>query len=188
MGGVKRRPGQRWSSVAALRKLWAPIFVKRIVLPCFFKNGKAYRDAPFEYRKGEILGPPLPPRGPFTPKHLRGIIAFGLVLRMRIYRSKYFRHCREEANSLLILMPSGDRWPHCLIDWKRRPAVFGGPEECFRSTRNSSVYSWISGIPEVALVVFVRKHAPEISIFESVHLGRAASGVRAPRGDNDRPD
>src|SRR5260370_40158504 len=26
------------------------------------------------------------------------------------------------------------------------------------------------------------------SIFESVNLGRAASGDRAPRGDNDRPD
>src|SRR5712691_3533907 len=30
MGGVKKKHGQRWSSVAALKKLWVRTFVKRI--------------------------------------------------------------------------------------------------------------------------------------------------------------
>ena len=38
-------------------------------------------------------------------------------------------------------------------------------------------YSWISGISEVAMVVFVRKHAPEIQYLEGFDLARAAPGV-----------
>src|SRR5712691_2468289 len=40
MAGGKKRPGQRWSSVAALKKLWVPTFVKRIALLFFSRNGK----------------------------------------------------------------------------------------------------------------------------------------------------
>ena len=40
MGGGKKRPEQRWSLAAALKKLWVPTFVKRTAPLCFSRNGK----------------------------------------------------------------------------------------------------------------------------------------------------
>src|SRR5882724_7693765 len=39
MAGGKKRRGQRWSSVAALKRLLVPTSVKRIALPYFLRNG-----------------------------------------------------------------------------------------------------------------------------------------------------
>src|SRR5260370_39123485 len=51
----------------------------------------------------------------------------------------------------------------CLIDWKTTTSRCPeGPEGLLSLDPQLICYSWISGIPEVALVVFVRKHPPEI--------------------------
>src|SRR6202035_5777151 len=52
---------------------------------------------------------------------------------------------------------------HCLIDWKTTTSRYPeGPDGLHSLDPQLICYSWISGISEVALVVFVRKHAPEI--------------------------
>jgi hypothetical protein len=52
---------------------------------------------------------------------------------------------------------------HCLIDWKTTTSRYSaGPEGLLSLDPHLICYSWISGIPEVALVVFIRKHAPKI--------------------------
>lgn len=38
-------------------------------------------------------------------------------------------------------------------------------------------YSWTTGISDVALVVFVRKHQPEIPVPQNIYLRRATHGV-----------
>src|SRR6266436_250279 len=51
----------------------------------------------------------------------------------------------------------------CLIDWKTTTSRYPEcPEGLLSLDPQLICYSWISGISEVALVVFVRKHAPEI--------------------------
>src|SRR6266571_8065715 len=105
MGGGKKKPGQRWFSVAALKRLWVPTFVKRIALLCFSRNGKHTAMLLLNTAK-ENPGTASSTRESIYSKHLRGIIAFGFAVRRRIYKSKCFEHCREEANSLPILMPS----------------------------------------------------------------------------------
>ena len=51
----------------------------------------------------------------------------------------------------------------CLIDWKTTASRYPeGPEGLLSLDPQLICYSWISGISDVALVVFVRKHAPEI--------------------------
>ncbi len=51
----------------------------------------------------------------------------------------------------------------CLIDWKTTTSRYPEEPEGLLSLDPQLIcYSWISGISEVALVVFVRKHAPEI--------------------------
>ena len=52
---------------------------------------------------------------------------------------------------------------HCLIDWKTTTSRYSvEPEGLLSLDPQLICYSWISGISEVALVVFVRKQAPEI--------------------------
>jgi hypothetical protein len=51
----------------------------------------------------------------------------------------------------------------CLIDWKTTTSRYSeSPQGLLSLDPQLICYSWISGIPEVALVVFVRKHAPEV--------------------------
>jgi PD-(D/E)XK nuclease superfamily len=56
----------------------------------------------------------------------------------------------------------------CLIDWKTTTSRYSeSPQGLLSLDPQLICYSWISGIPEVALVVFVRKHAPEIQYFRA---------------------
>jgi hypothetical protein len=51
----------------------------------------------------------------------------------------------------------------CVIDWKTTTSRYSeSPEGLLSLDPQLICYSWMSGIPEVALVVFVRKHAPEV--------------------------
>jgi len=51
----------------------------------------------------------------------------------------------------------------CLIDWKTTTSRYQeAPEGLLSLDPQLICYSWMSGIPEAALVVFVRKHAPEV--------------------------
>src|SRR6266567_1240589 len=105
MAGGKKRHGQRWSSVAVLKKLWGPTFLKKIALLRFSKNGTRTAMLHLNTAK-ESPGTASSIRESIYSKHLRGIIAFGFAVRRRIYKSKSSGQCREEANSLPILMPS----------------------------------------------------------------------------------
>src|SRR5262249_48303153 len=51
----------------------------------------------------------------------------------------------------------------CLIDWKTTTNRYSeAPQGLLSVDPQLICYSWISGIPEVALIVFVRKHAGEV--------------------------
>jgi hypothetical protein len=52
---------------------------------------------------------------------------------------------------------------HCLIDWKTTRSRYSDEPIGLLSLDPQLIcYSWATGIPDVALVVFVRKHNPEI--------------------------
>ena len=56
----------------------------------------------------------------------------------------------------------------CLIDWKTTRSRYSTEPEGLLSLDPQLIcYSWISGIKEVALVVFVRKHLPEIQYLKA---------------------
>jgi hypothetical protein len=51
----------------------------------------------------------------------------------------------------------------CLIDWKTTTSRYAeDPKGLLSLDPQLICYSWITGISDVALIVFVRKHAPEI--------------------------
>src|SRR5882762_9163625 len=98
MDGGKKRHGQRWSSVAALKKLLVPTFIKRIAQPCFSKNGMRTAMLLLSTAK-ENPGTASSTKASICSKHLHGIIASGFAVRNRICKSKCFGHCWVEANS-----------------------------------------------------------------------------------------
>jgi len=56
----------------------------------------------------------------------------------------------------------------CVMDWKTTTSRYPeDPEGLLSLDLQLICYSWISGISEVALVVFVRKHAPEIQYLKT---------------------
>ena len=57
---------------------------------------------------------------------------------------------------------------HCLIDWKTTTSRYSEEPEGLLSLDPQLIcYSWISGIPDVAFVVFVRKQLPEIQYLKA---------------------
>jgi hypothetical protein len=128
-----------------------------------FKEWGAYRDAAFEYKKGEGWD---------------RLLHQGIHLLQRFAQDDRVR-IRDPHQNLQIkknrILPGGSEFVAyldaigevdgipCLIDWKTTTSRC--PEEprgLLSLDPQLICYSWISGIPEAALVVFVRKHAPEV--------------------------
>jgi PD-(D/E)XK nuclease superfamily len=128
-----------------------------------FTEWGAYSETPFEYKKGETWD-----RLVHQGIHL--LERFAQADRVRIRDPKQDLQIR-----ILQLLPGGSEFvayvdaigdvdgTHCLIDWKTTTSRYTeDPQGLLSLDPQLICYSWITGISEVALVVFVRKHAPEI--------------------------
>ena len=95
--------------------------------------------------------------------YLLGITACGLMIKKHLQIQKV-RLLGGGAEFVSYLDAIGKvDGAHCLIDWKTTTSPYSeSPEGLLSLDPQLVCYSWISGIPEVALVVFVRKHAPEV--------------------------
>ncbi len=128
-----------------------------------FKEWGAYRDAPFEYKNGDTWDR-LAHRG----VHL--LQRFAQDDRVRIpnpregLQIKILRALPGGVEFVAYLDAIGEvDGIRCLIDWKTTTSRYPeGPDGLLSLDPQLICYSWISGISEVALVVFVRKHSPEI--------------------------
>jgi hypothetical protein len=128
-----------------------------------FREWAAYRDAPFEYKKGDTWD-----RMIHQGIHL--LQKFAQDDRIRIQdpakslQTKILRSLSGGSEFVAYLDAIGEiDGIRSLIDWKTTTSRY--PEEpngLLSLDPQLICYSWISGISEVALVVFVRKHAPEI--------------------------
>ena len=128
-----------------------------------FTEWGAHRDAPFEYKKGETWDR-------FAHQGVHLLQRFAQDDRVRVHNPsknlqiKILRSLPNGAEFVAYVDAIGeiDGIP-CLIDWKTTSSRY--PEEpsgLLSLDPQLICYSWITGISEVALVVFVRKHAPEI--------------------------
>jgi hypothetical protein len=128
-----------------------------------FKEWGTYRDAPFEYKKTDTWD---------------RLVHQGVHLLQRFAQDDRVR-IPDPARNLQIKisrsLPGGDEFvaymdaigeidgTRCLIDWKTATSRYpDGPDGLLSLDPQLICYSWISGISEVAFVVFVRKQAPEI--------------------------
>jgi PD-(D/E)XK nuclease superfamily len=128
-----------------------------------FTEWGAYRGTPLEYKKGETWD-----RLVHQGIHL--LERFAQADRVRIRNPK-----QDLQIKILQSLPGGSEFiayvdaigevdgTRCLIDWKTTTSRYPeDPQGLLSLDPQLICYSWITGISEVALVVFVRKHAPEI--------------------------
>jgi hypothetical protein len=128
-----------------------------------FREWSAYRDVPFEYKRGETWD-----RFLHRGVHLLGRFAQDNRVLVHDPREnlqiKKVRSLAADSEFVAYLDAIGEvDGVRCLIDWKtttsRCPEA---PEGLLSLDPQLVCYSWISGISEAALVVFVRKHASEV--------------------------
>jgi hypothetical protein len=133
-----------------------------------FKEWQAYRDAPFEYRKGESWD---------------RLFHQGVHLLETFARDNRIRIRSPQKNlqiKMLRALPGGSEFvayldalgelddQHSVIDWKTTTSRYSTEPVSLLSLDPQLIcYSWITGISEVAFVVFVRKHAPEIQYLKA---------------------
>ena len=128
-----------------------------------FKEWGACRDVPFEYKKGESWD---------------RLVQQGVQLLQRFAQDDRVRIPQPKKNlqvKMLRSLPSNHEFVAyidalgeldgvpCVIDWKTTASRYSEePEGLLALDPQLICYSWISGISEVAVVVFVRKNHPEI--------------------------
>jgi hypothetical protein len=133
-----------------------------------FKEWGAFRDTPFEYKKG-VSWDRLVHQG----VHL--LERFAQDDRVQILRPEQDLQVKmvrslpgdNEFVSYIDALGSLDG-KQCLIDWKTTASRYPEePEGLLTLDPQMICYSWISGIRDVALVVFVRKSVPEIQYLKA---------------------
>lgn len=146
----------------------AAYFSKQDPTAALFKEWDAHREAPLEYTKGDSWEKLL-------QQGIHLLHLFAQQDRVRIRRAQKNLQLRtvrglgngNEFVAYIDAVGELDGQP-CLIDWKTTSSRY--PEEplgLLALDPQLICYSWISEIRDVALVVFVRKHLPEIQYLKT---------------------
>jgi len=133
-----------------------------------YREWGVYRDTPFEYKKGETWD-----RLVHQGVHLLELFAQGNRVHIpEPQRNLQLKVVRElpNANQFVSYIDAigeldGQR---CLIDWKTTTSRYPVEPTGLLSLDPQLIsYSWMTGISDVAFVVFVRKHQPEIQYLKT---------------------
>jgi hypothetical protein len=132
------------------------------------KEWGEFRDTPFEYRKGDswdrLLHQGVHLLEKFVRENRVSVRDPKQNLQLKITRT--LANSNEFVSYIdAIGELDGQR---CLIDWKTTTSRYSEEPEGLLSLDPQLIcYSWISGIPDVAFVVFVRKQVPEIQYLKA---------------------
>ena len=141
-------------------------FDERDSTVALFKEWEAFRDTAFQYRKGESWDRLLHQGVHLLEKFVRED-------RVRVPKEnlqlKITRTLERDNEFVSYIDAIGELdGQRCLIDWKTTTSRYAEEPEGLLSLDPQLIcYSWISGIPDVALVVFVRKQLPEIQYLKA---------------------
>jgi hypothetical protein len=141
----------------------AAMFCREDPAARLFKEWEAYRDAVLEYKTGDSWD---------------RLLHQGVRLLQRFAQDNRIRIRRPRKNlqvKILLPLPGGHQFVsyldaigmldglRCVLDWKTTTSRYPTEPAGLLSLDPQLIsYSWASGLPEVALVVFVRKNLPEI--------------------------
>jgi hypothetical protein len=149
-------------------KALAAYFCREDPIAVLFQEWGVYRDAALEYAKGDSWDKMV-----HQGVHL--LHKFAQDDRIRIRRPK-----KNLQLKVIRSLPNGNEFvsyvdaigeidgERHLIDWKTTSSRYPEePEGLLALDPQLICYSWMSGIREVALIVFVRRHLPEIQYLKS---------------------
>jgi hypothetical protein len=147
----------------AFEKALAAFFEREDAGAVLFKEWGAYREVPLEYSHGDDWD---------------CLLRQGIALLEQFARDNRIRVRQPERNTqkkILRKLPSGNDFvayvdaigqldgTRRLLEWKTTSARYPEQPEGLTALDLQLVcYSWITGIPDVAIVAFVRKRVPEI--------------------------
>ncbi len=133
-----------------------------------FKEWSVFRDAPFEYKKGDSWD---------------RLVHQGIHLLQKFAQDDHVRVSNPQQNlqlKILRTLPGNNEFvayvdaigtldgQEYLIDWKTTTSRYAEePGGLLTLDPQLICYSWISGISDVAMVVFVRKQRPEIQYLKA---------------------
>jgi hypothetical protein len=149
-------------------KALAAYFSDEDCTAALFKEWGAFRDVPFEYKRGESWDR-------FVHQGVHLLQRFAQDDRVKI------PHPEQDLQVKMVRSLPGDNefvayidalgeldGAQCLIDWKTTTSRYSEEPDGLLSLDPQMIcYSWISGIPDVAIVVFVRKSVPEIQYLKT---------------------
>ena len=149
-------------------KALAAYFSQEDSAAALFKEWGAYRDAQLEYTRGE---------------NWDVLVRQGVRLLERFAQDDRIHMRRPEKGlqvKLIRRLPSGNNFvayidalgdmdsTPCLLEWKTTSSRYPDqPEDLLALDPQLVCYSWITGISDVAMVVFVRKRTPEIQYLKT---------------------
>ncbi|HLB90005.1 MAG TPA: PD-(D/E)XK nuclease family protein [Terriglobales bacterium] len=144
-------------------KALSAFFLREDSAAVFFKEWGSHRDTELEYTNGDDW---------------ERMYRQGVQLLERLAGDDRIRIRQPRRNlqvKLVRSLPNGNKFvayidalghldgTHCLLEWKATSSRYPEePEGLLALDQQVVCYSWISGISDVALVVFVRKRVPEI--------------------------
>ena len=128
-----------------------------------FKEWGAYRDSPLEYAHGDSWDR-LARQGVQLLEKLARDDRVHIPQPRRNLQVKMVRSVANGNDFIAYIDAIGYLdGTRCLIEWKTTTSRYPEePEGLLALDPQLLCYSWVSGIPDVALVVFVRKRVPEI--------------------------
>ena len=149
-------------------KALAAYFEQQDCTAALFKEWEAFRDTPFEYRKGESWDRLLHQGVHLLEKFVREerVVVRRPTENLQLKLTRTLAGGNEFVSYIDAIGELDGK--HCLIDWKTTTSRYSEEPEGLLSLDPQLIcYSWISGIPDVALVVFVRKQLPEIQYLKA---------------------
>jgi hypothetical protein len=128
-----------------------------------FREWSAFHDSPLEYKKSETWDRML-------HQGVRLLERFAQDKKIHVpdpQRNLQIKVLRDlpDANQFVAYIDAIGELDglHCLMDWKTTSSRYAeAPDGLLALDPQLICYSWLTGISEVALVVFVRKQQPEI--------------------------
>ncbi len=144
-------------------KALAAYFLRQDSAAVLFQEWRACRDTPLEYANGDTWDR-MARQGVQLLEKLARDDRIRIRQPRRNLQVKLVRPLSNGHDFLAYIDAIGTLdGTGCLLEWKTTTSRYPEEPEGLLSLDPQMVcYSWISGIPEVALVVFVRKHMPEI--------------------------
>jgi len=129
----------------------------------FYEDWSQYRNVVLEYSKGDSWQRMWEQALRLLEQFVRDerVIVSDPLRNLQV---KYMQRLSETSEFVAYVDGLGKLdGKHCLLEWKTSGARY--PEEpagLFSLDQQLIAYSWITGIPDVAMIVFVRKREPEI--------------------------